>query len=112
MTTHLEIESLSNDNNKSLFRSQRVRVNGKEAVTPLKALDPSKFRAKISLNTKAFGFSETYKKIKPEQIALLSVDPDEHDRFSRTMANYSNKYQPTDLSVTVQPPVPAPDVRR
>ena len=50
MTTHLEIETLSNDNGKSLFRSQRVKLNGKEAITPLKALDPAKFRLNTRLN--------------------------------------------------------------
>lgn len=99
MTTHLEIETVSNDNNKSLFRSQRVRSNGKEAVTPLKALDPTKFRTKIRLNMDALGFNEIYKKIDSDSIARLQNDSNEHDRFSRVMLNLSEKNQPSDLNV-------------
>lgn len=99
MTTHLEIEQLSNDNGKSLFRSQRVKINGKEAITPLKALDPTRFRNKITLNQNALGFNEIYKKVDSERIARLLTDVDAHDHFSKTLLNLSGKCKSTDLNV-------------
>ena len=101
MTTHLEIEPLSNDNGKSLFRSQKIRINGKEATTPLKALNPNKFRNKIPLNPNAFGFNEVYKNIDSRMMTRLLTDSDEHDYFSRELSNLSRKCQPQDLSVCV-----------
>ena len=99
MTTHLEIETLSSDNNKSLFRSQRIKLNGKEAVTPLKALDPTKFRFDVSLNKRAFGFNEIYKGLDSDKISLLQKDSYEHDRFLRTLSNLVRKNQLNDLNI-------------
>lgn len=99
MTTHLDVETLSDDNGKSLFRSQRIKLNGKEATTPLKALDPTKFHSDVPLNRKAFGFNETYKVLNPDKISLLQTDSYEHDRFSRDLANLVRKGQTGDLSV-------------
>ena len=99
MTTHLEIDTLSDDNHKSLFRSQRIKLNGKEAVTPLKALDPAKFRFDVSLNEKAFGFNEIYKGLDSRKISTLQNDSYEHDRFSRILSNLVRKSQPNDLNV-------------
>ena len=101
MTTHLEIEPLSNDNGKSLFRSLRIRTNGKEITTPVKALNPTKFRDGVSLNRDAFGFNETYKKIDADKIARLLTDTYEHDRFSAEMSNLHRRKHPTDLSICV-----------
>lgn len=101
MTTHLEIEPLSNDNGKSLFRSQRIKVNGKETRTPLKALDPTMFRNKITLNQNALGFNEIYKVVDSKKITRLLTDADEHDHFSKTLLNLSRKCQSTDLNVCV-----------
>ncbi len=99
MTSHLAIETLSDDNKKSLFRSQRIKLNGKEQITPLKALDPSKFRQDISLNKKAFGFNEIYRGLDPDKITLLQKDSDEHDRFSRNLTNLSRRGQTNDLNI-------------
>ena len=99
MTTHLDIETFSDDNKRSLFRSQRIKLNGKEAKTPLKALDPAKFRSDVSLNKKAFGLSEIYKVLNSDKISLLQKDSYEHDRFSRRLANMVKKGQTGDLNV-------------
>ena len=99
MTTHLEIETLSNDNRKSLFRSQRIKINGKEAVTPLKALDPTKLSPKISLNSKTFGLNEIYKGLTSDKISVLQNDSFEHDKFSKILLNLTNKGQPNDLNI-------------
>ncbi len=99
MTTYLQIETLSNDNKKSLFRSQRIKLNGKKAVTPLKALDPTKFRSDVSLNKKAFGFNEIYRVLNSDKISLLQKDSYEHDRFSKTLSNMVRKSQLNDLNV-------------
>lgn len=107
MTTHLEIEPLSNDNGISLFRSQRIKINGKEAITPLKALDPNKFRNKVSLNQNAFGFNEIYKKVGSEMITRLVTDSDEHDIFSRKLLNLCGKCQQNDLNICVLKFIPS-----
>lgn len=99
MTTHLEIEPLSNDNGRSLFRSQRIKLDGKEAVTPLKALNPAKFRSTVPLNKKAHGFNELYQKLSADKISILQKDSNEHDRFSRNLSNLAGKAQPNDLSI-------------
>lgn len=111
MTTHLEIELLSNDNGKSLFRSQRVRSNGKEVTTPLKALDPNKFRTRIKINTDAFGVNEIYKTISSKKAKQLLTDPDEHDSFSRNLTNLSNRGQATDLRICILKFTPDKDER-
>jgi len=99
MTTHLEVETISNDNNKSLFRSQRIKLNGKEAVTPLRALDPMKFRSDVPLNKNAFGLNEVYRGLDSQKILLLQKDSHEHDRFSGILANQVRKTQSNDLNV-------------
>jgi len=99
MTTHLEVETISNDNGKSLFRSQRIKLNGKKAVTPLKALDPTKFRSDVSLHKNAFGFNEVYRELNSQKILLLQKDSHEHDRFSGMLANQVRKAQSNDLGV-------------
>lgn len=99
MTTHLEVETISNDNGKSLFRSQRIKLNGKEAVTPLRALDPTKFRSGVPLNRNAFGFNEVYRELNSQKILLLQKDSHEHDRFSGMLANQVRKAQSNDLGV-------------
>ncbi len=99
MTSHLVVETVSDDNKKSLFRSQRIKLGGKEAITPLKALDPSKFRLDVSLNKKAFGFNETYRGLDPDKISLLQKDSGEHDRFSKVLSNLVRKSQPNDLNI-------------
>ncbi len=101
MTTHLEIESLADDNGKSLFRSQRVKINGKEAITPLKALDTTKFRSNTKLNKNAYGFSEIYRKIGSDKINQLLTDADEHDRYSRELTRIFNRSHSTDLNICV-----------
>ena len=87
MTTHLEIETLSNDNNKSLFRSQRIKLNGKEVITPLKSIDHAKIRSSISLNDAAFGCNEVYRQLNSARISAYQEDQYKHDQFSRTMSN-------------------------
>ncbi len=101
MTTHLEIETLSNDNGKSLFRSQRVRLNGKEAITPLKALDPARFRLNTRLNDGALGLNEIYKKMGPDSVERLQNDSSEHDRFSAMMANLTGRGSPRGVNICV-----------
>lgn len=101
MTTHLEIETLSNDNGKSLFRSQRVRLNGKEAVTPLKALDPTKFRLNTCLNDGALGLNEIYKRMGSDIVERLQDDSNEHDRFSATMSNLTRRGNPDGMNVCI-----------
>ena len=87
MTTHLEIETLSNDNNKSLFRSQRIKLNGKEVITPLKSIDHAKIRSSISLNDTAFGCNEIYRQLNSARISAYQEDQYKHDQFSRAMSN-------------------------
>lgn len=99
MTTHLDIETVSDDNQKSLFRSQRVKLSGKSAVTPFRVLDPSKFRTDADLNRKAFGFNEIYKEINSERIGLLQKSAIEHDRFARDLVNLSRRGQNSDLGI-------------
>lgn len=99
MTTHLDIETVSDDNQKSLFRSQRVKLSGKSAVTPFRVLDPSKFRTDADLNRKAFGFNEIYKEINSERIGLLQKSAIEHDRFDRELVNLSRRGQNSDLGI-------------
>lgn len=99
MTTHLAIETISDDNQKSLFRSQRIKLSGKEVTTPLRALDPSKFRTDVSLNKRAFGFNEIYKGVDSEKLTLIQKDTGEHDKFARELANLSRKGQSNDLSI-------------
>ena len=99
MTTHVQIETVSDDNQKSLFRSQRIKLNGRTAVTPFRVLDPSKFRTDAVLNDKAFGFNEIYKEISSEKIALMQKNTIEHDRFAREMVNLSRRGHADDLGV-------------
>ena len=99
MTTHLSVETISNDNGKSLFRSQRIKLNGKESTTPIKSLDPKKFHSDISLNRKAFGFNEIYRKLDSDKISLLQKNSYEHDRFSREITNMARKGQTEDFGI-------------
>ena len=99
MTTHLNVETLSDDNGKSLFRSQRIKLDGKEAITPIKALDPRKFCSDVSLNENAFGLNEIYRVLKPDKISLLQKNSCEHDRFSRDLTNLISKSKISDLGI-------------
>lgn len=99
MTSHLTIETISDDNGKSLFRSQRIKLSGKQAVTPFRAIDPSKLRTDVSLNNSAFGFNEIYKSIDSERLSILQKNTTEHDRFARDMVNLSKRGQSTDLNI-------------
>jgi hypothetical protein len=101
MTTHLSVETISDDNQKSLFKSKRVKLSGKEAITPLRALDPSKFRTDIALNKKAFGLNEVYRSLDSEKIAALRKDSNEHDIFASVLANHVKRSQPNDLNLCV-----------
>jgi hypothetical protein len=116
MTSHLDIETLSDDNNNSLFRSQRVKLSGKQIVTPLRALDPTKLRSDVSLNKKAFGLNEIYKNLDSEKITVLQKNTTEHDRFAREMSNISKRGQAGDLTVcllkyTTKKANPIPDIK-
>ena len=101
MTSHVAIETLSNDNQKSLFKSKRVKFNGKEVITPLRALDPSKFRIDTDLNKKAFGLNEIYRSLDSEKISALRKDANEHDAFARVLTNHVKRSQPNDLNLCV-----------
>lgn len=98
MTSHLEVENISDDNGMSLFRSQRIKVHGKVGITPFRALDPSKFRSKFPLHENSFGVNEVYKLLNPKKIQLLEADSVQLDRFSRELKNTFSKSQQTDLN--------------
>jgi hypothetical protein len=98
VTTHLEIENISADNQKSLFRSQRIKLGGKVATTPFRSLDPSKFRSAIPLNKNAFGFNELYRELDSQKITSLQHDSGELDQFTRGLKNASNRGQRNDLT--------------
>lgn len=87
----LDIETLNQDG-ESLFRSQRIRFGGKELVTPVKALNPSKFRAEARFDGSVVDFNEIYKQITSDKIEALHKDPREHDRFCRTMENLRKRH--------------------
>jgi hypothetical protein len=99
MTTNLDIESLSNDNNNSLFRSQRVKTQGKEIITPVKTLESSKFRSAMELNNRAFGINEIYRELEPERISILDKDSTLHDGFTRDLRNLKNKARASVLNL-------------
>ncbi|MEM3008186.1 MAG: hypothetical protein QXI71_04435 [Candidatus Bathyarchaeia archaeon] len=99
MTTHVTIETVSDDNGKSLFRSQRIKLSGKQAVTPFRAIDPSKLRTDVSLNSSAFGFNEIYKSIDSGRLAVLQKDSTELDKFSRAMLNLSKRGHSGDIGI-------------
>ena len=101
MTSHIDIQTVSDDNNKSLFWSKRLKISGKQAITPLKALEPSKFRSDVSLNKNAFGFNEIYKGLNTERVEVLQKDTTEHDRFVREMSNLSRRGQTSDLGICI-----------
>jgi hypothetical protein len=101
MNSHLNIETISDDNQKSLFRSQRIKLSGKQIVTPLRAIDPTKLKTEVSLNKKAVGLNEIYKNIDSEKITILQKDTNEHDRFSRELSNLSKKGQTDDLTICI-----------
>ena len=71
----------------------------KDATTPFKALDPSKFRFDVLLNRNAFGFNEIYKELDTQKIALLQQNSGDLDRFAREMKNTSSKGQSADITV-------------
>lgn len=97
----LEIETIADDNKKSLYRSQRLKLPGKEIITPLKSLNPSKLRLKSPLNTKAYGFLEIYKSISSEKISLYNKDSEEHDKFSRSLVNLGKRGQDNDAQLCI-----------
>jgi hypothetical protein len=99
VTTDLKIENISVDNQKSLFRSQRIKLGGKVATTPFRSLDPSKFRSDVPLNKNAFGFNELYKELDSQKITLLQHDSSKLDRFARELKNVSSKRQTNDLTI-------------
>jgi hypothetical protein len=101
MTTHLDIENISDDNERSLFRSQRIKLRGKVAITPFRAIDPSKIRSDISFNKNALGFNEIYKELDPERISSLQKNSFHLDRFARELRNISSKEQMTDLTLCI-----------
>ena len=97
MTTHLQIENISDDNNKSLFRSQRIKTNGKELVTPIRALEPNHFRPDTAINSDAFGVAEIYRELSPAQISTIIKDASAHDKFARSITTLSNRKKPSDI---------------
>lgn len=101
MTTNLEIENISADNQKSLFRSQRIKLGGKVATTPFRSLDRSKFRSDVPLNKDAFGFNELYRELDSQRITSLQRDSNKLDRFARELKNASRKGQTSDLTICV-----------
>ena len=50
----------SNPDEDLQYRSQRVRANNKEIVTPIKAIDQSKIDARVTLSRNVFGLTEIY----------------------------------------------------
>ncbi len=101
MPTHLSVETISNDNQKSLFKSKRLKLNGKEFVTPSRALDPSKFRSDIELNKKAYGLNEIYRNLDSDKITTLQKDANEHDDFARILVNHTKRAQLNDLNLCI-----------
>ena len=101
MTSDAVIETLSDDNGKSLFRSQRIKVRGKEIVTPVKALDPSKFKVAIPLAENTFGLTEIYKEFDHTQLTKIQTDSQVHDTLSRDLANLQRKGHNESVSVCV-----------
>ena len=87
----LDVETVAQDG-QALFRSQRARFNGTEITTPLKALNPSKFRSDTRFDKRVSDFNEIYKKITSDKIESQQKNPDEHDKFCRLMGNLWKKH--------------------
>lgn len=99
MTTHLDIETISNDNGRSLYRTQKIKINGKVITTPLRALDPSKFDSNVVLNKKAFGLNEIYKNLNSDKLKTLQNDVGELESLERELSNLEKRTPQSDLNV-------------
>lgn len=74
MAPDLQITSLSDDNGKSTFRSQRLRGNGREVATPARALEPARLRPTFPIDTSRFGFGEIYRELTGELVRACISD--------------------------------------
>lgn len=57
------MSNLSEDNGKSIFRSQRVRVSGKELITPARALESGRVRPSTPVDLSRFQIVEAYREV-------------------------------------------------
>lgn len=99
MSSTLKVETISDDNGMSLFRSKRLSVNGRQFISPLKALDPSKFRSHTILNKKSYGVREIFKNLDSDKIARMDKEPDEHDKFAKSVSSLAKKSETTELTL-------------
>ncbi len=97
MSTTLEVENLSEDNKKSNFRSQRIKLNGKQATTPIKAIDGAKVGGKDAVSSKAHGLFEVFKQIGPERIEKLCKNDDALTEYSRGLRGTYAKAEQNEL---------------
>ncbi len=82
MASNLHIENLSDDNGKSLFRAQRIRLGGKQAVTPSRALEPARLNNSAPIALDGFSFAEVYRELDRAQIEACQRDSSALDAFS------------------------------
>ena len=67
--TSADIEQVSNDNGRSHFRSQRVKISGRGLATPAKALEPTRLFGTSGFDTSPFQFVEGFRTLDPEGLA-------------------------------------------
>jgi hypothetical protein len=94
MVTGLQIATLSNDNGKSSFRAQELKVGHKQVRTPSRALEPARLRPEADLELSLFGFCEIYREIGPALAANLEKDSEKLGEYSSRLRSAATRGPP------------------
>jgi hypothetical protein len=104
--SELKISCLSDDNGNSSFRAQRIRLAGKEAITPCRSLEPTRLRSKVPIDLGDFRFLEVYREVSGEQALTIHKDSSAHDEFSARTRILANSAPPESVRICIVKYVP------
>lgn len=74
MAPDLQIETLSDDNKRSAFRSQRIRIASTTVLTPTRVLEPQRLQQSAPVDLRNFGLGELYREVNGTQLSSCLRD--------------------------------------
>lgn len=91
----------NHEDEKTLFRSRKVHVNGKKITTPIKSIDLSKTSPVLNVKENIRGINEIYKKLTSEKLTTLMKDANEQKTFDYSVNSEINKAKEDEINVFV-----------
>jgi len=89
------------DDEKTLFRSRKIHLNGKKITSPIKSIDMSKISSTLDVKQSIRSVNEIFRKLTPEKTTLLMKDADEQKAFDYSINSEINKTKDEEINVFI-----------